>query len=189
MKEIIKMLVVLTVITGVCGFFLAGVRGFTKDRIQEQELTYVKGPAVEEVLAGSDNDLIKDRQEVEVDGEPVIVFIGKKDGNPWAVAYETGAAGFGGDIGVMIGVNLEDGALTGIGITTHKETPGVGSRVTHADFRAAFKGKPLGSPFKVADDGGEIDAISGATVSSKAVCTAVTGGAGMFERIKNDVAK
>ena len=189
MKEIIKMLVVLTGITGVCGFFLAGVRDFTKDQIQEQELTYVKGPAVKKVLEGCDNDPIKDRIEVVVEGETINVFIGKKDGKPWAVAYETSSAGFGGDIGVMMGVGLEDGALTDIGITTHKETPGLGSRVTEDAFSAGFKGKPLDSSFKVTGDGGIIDAISGATVSSKGVCAAVTRGAGLFGNIKTDVTK
>ena len=187
MKEIIKMLVVLTGISGVCGLLLAGVRDFTKDRIQEQELTYVKGPAVMAVLEGCDNDPIKDRVEVEVDGETVIVFIGKKEGAPWAVAYETRSAGFGGDIGVMMGVNLNDPTLAGIGITTHKETPGVGSRVTEPDFRKIFKGKPLDSPFKIIDDGGVVDAISGATVSSRAVCAAVTKGVGCFDKIKANV--
>ena len=184
MKEIIKMLVVLTVISGICGFLLAGVRSATAERIEEQELLNVKGPAVKRVLAGSDNDFIKDRKVVDLGGKEYTVFIGKKNGKPWAMAYEVSGKGFGGDIGLMIGFDLEGDALTGIGITLHKETPGLGSRITEEGFSGGFKGRSADMDFKIKGDGGDIDAITGATVSSRGVCAAVNSGAEIYGKLK-----
>jgi len=187
MKEIINMLLVLTAICGVCGLLLAGVKAFTNDRIEEQELIYVKGPAVQMVLAGSTNDPIKDRVEVDAEDGKRIVFVGKKDGKPWAVAYETTGKGFGGNIGVITGFDLAKQTLTGIGITTHKETPGLGSRVGEESFSNKFKNRALTDVLKVAGDGGVIDAVTGATYSSKGVCEAVGKGVSLFGGIKTKV--
>jgi electron transport complex protein RnfG len=187
MKEIIKMLVVLTLICAVCGILLAFVRSGTKDQIVEQILLNVQGPAVKDVLEGSTNDLIKDRKTIKVGDKEYVVFIGKKDGAPWAFAFEVFSGGFGGDIGVIVGFSLEEEALAGVGITTHKETPGLGSRVSEKEFRDLFKGKALTETFKVKADGGVIDAISGATVSSKAVCQAVTDSLGLQEKIREQI--
>ncbi|MBN2040855.1 MAG: RnfABCDGE type electron transport complex subunit G [Spirochaetes bacterium] len=187
MKDIFKMLVVLTLICAVCGLLLAFVREQTKDKIEEQVLLNVKGPAVSKVLQGSENDLIKDRRTIKIDGKEMVVFIGKKENTPWAFAFETSAGGFGGDIGVITGFSLEKNELTGIGITTHKETPGLGSRVTEDSFSMGFKDKPLTSEFKVKADGGVIDAISGATISSRGVCTAVRNAVAVSKEVKNGI--
>ena len=187
MKEIIKMLVVLTVICGVCGFLLAGVRSLTMEQIEVQVLQNVKGPAVKNALAGSTNDLIKDRTKIKIDGEEMVVFVGKKDDKPWAIAFEVKSGGFGGDIGVIVGFHKDKSALAGIGITTHKETPGLGARITEDTFTNNFKNKGLSEKFKVKNENGVIDAVSGATISSKAVCSAVTKAIALYDKIKDKV--
>ena len=188
MKEIIKMLVVLSVISGVCGFLLASVKMATEERIEEQVLLNVKGPAVAKVLAGSSNDLIKERKNVEVNGQQIVVFVGKKDGGEWAFAFETSSGGYGGDIGVVVGFEKDRDVLTGVGITTHKETPGLGARAKDDPFfTKQFEGKSISSAIKVKKDDGDIDAISGATVSSRAVCEAVQKAIGLMEEIKSKI--
>ncbi|MFH1729718.1 MAG: RnfABCDGE type electron transport complex subunit G [Pseudomonadota bacterium] len=184
MKESIKMIMVLSLICAVCSFVLAFIHKGTKERIQEQVLINVKGPAVETVLSGSENELIKDRKEYDVDSGKLQVFTGNKSNAPWAVAFETFAGGFGGDVGVVVGFNLEDDTLTGIGITTHKETPGVGSKIGEPTFSNAFKDKSIDDTFKVKADGGVIDAITGATISSKAVCNAVEKAIPIYKELK-----
>jgi len=187
MKEIVKMLVVLTLISGVCGFLLAGVRSATKDRIEEQVLLNVKGPAVKKVLSEATNDLIKDRKEATLGKETSVVFVGKKEGDLWAIAYEVSAKGFGGDIGVMVGFNVADDTLTGIAITTHKETPGVGSRVSEDLFTNGFQGKAITEKFNIRADGGVIDAVTGATISSRGVCEAVRRAIEEYKGVKAQV--
>jgi electron transport complex protein RnfG len=73
-------------------------------------------------------------------------------------------------------------------VTTHSETPGLGSRAkTEPGFSEQFKGLPIKEPFKVKADGGQIDAVSGATVSSRGVCSAVVDSADVYRRLKKEI--
>lgn len=186
-KEYIKMIVVLTVIAMLCGFLLAAVKNITQSKIEEQILVNVKGPALKNVLNMATNNPIDDRIEVEVDGVIYTVFPGKKEGKLWAIAFESRGTGFGGSIGVMLGVDMEKSILAGIGILTHQETPGLGSRISETVFTDKFKGRSVSDIFKIKKDNGVIDAISGATNSSIGVCSAVEKGMGLFPKIKLEV--
>jgi electron transport complex protein RnfG len=186
-KQYVNMIVVLTGIAAVCGFMLSMVKQVTAVRIEEQLLVNVKLPALKAVLESSTNDLIQDRQTFTIDGRDQVVFVGKKEGKPWAIAFESKGAGFGGDIGVMVGFNLEKDVLTGIGILSHQETPGLGSRISEPIFTNNFKNKPITAVFKVKKDNGEVDAVSGATNSSKGVCAAVEKSVAAYPAIKKRV--
>lgn len=188
-NEYIKMVVVLTVIAMLCGFLLAAVKNITESRIEEQILVYVKGPALKNVLNLAANNPIDDRLEVEVDGVIHTIFIGEKGGKLWAIAFESRGTGFGGSIGVMLGVDMERSILAGIGILTHQETPGLGSRISETGFTDKFKGRSISDIFKIKKDNGVIDAISGATNSSIGVCSAVEKGMELFPKIKLEVLK
>ncbi len=187
MKKYIQMISVLTLIATVCGFLLAAVKNFTAPRIEEQLMKHVKGPAVRHVLLGSQNDVTADRQEVIIDGNSIMVFTGKKEGQPWAIAFESSAPGFGGNISIMVGFNLEDDKLTGIAILTHQETPGVGARITETVFTGKFNGLPLATDFRVKKDGGMIDGLSGATISSRGVCAALSKCIALYPEIKKNL--
>lgn len=189
MKQYIKMVSVLTAIAAACGLLLAVVKKGTEKRIEEQTLTNVQGPAVNRVLVTSTNNLLQDRQGVTIEDQKHLVFIGKKNGQPWAISFETKSAGFGGDIGVMIGFDIKNDKLTGIGITTHKETAGIGARVVEDTFTNNFKGRSISDTFKIKKDNGVIDAVSGATISSRTVCTAVRKGLGLYPKIKEEILK
>lgn len=78
--------------------------------------------------------------------------------------------GFGGVIDLMIGVRM-DGTVSGISIISHSETASLGANCTRADFRSQFVGKS--GTLAVRKDGGQIDALTGATVTSRAVTEAV----------------
>ncbi|MEN8154051.1 MAG: RnfABCDGE type electron transport complex subunit G [Acidobacteriota bacterium] len=183
-KEYFRMIAMLTVITMVCGFLLAAVKTITQPKIEEQILINVKGPALKKVLNLSSNNPINDRIEVEIDDEIHTVFIGKKENKLWAVAFESKGTGFGGSIGVMIGIDVAKSTLSGIGILTHQETPGLGSRISETGFTDKFKGRTISDIFRVKKDNGIIDAISGATNSSRGVCSAVEKGVALFPKIK-----
>jgi electron transport complex protein RnfG len=187
MKQYVKMVVVLTGIAAVCGFLLAAVKDMTAARIQEQILVNVKLPALKRVLEFSSNDLIQDRQTVTVEGQEHVVFVGKKDGKPYALAFESKGTGFGGEISIMVGFYLDKDALTGIGILTHSETPGLGARITLPAFTDKFKDRPLTTVFKVKKDNGDVDAVSGATNSSRGVCAAIEKTIALYPAIKEKV--
>ena len=191
MREIVKMIVVLALITGVSGLLLAAVNEGTQEQRKRQLLHYVKGPAVNSVLKGAGNSPLEDVKEFalkEADTRAVTdIFPAFKEGELWAVAFEQRGKGYGGDIGVMVGIETASGALLGIGITTHKETPGLGARIREAGFQGGFQGLSLEDKVKVTGDGGQVDAISGATISSRAVCEAVNKAAAFYKEHQKEI--
>ena len=184
MKEIVQMIVVLSLICTVCGLALSGYRDMTAERIENQVLMNVQGPKVKLVLEGAENNLIADRKKLSVNDEQLLLFIGKKQGKDWALAYETVGQGFGGDLKVMVGYDIVQNNLTGIQIISHKETPGVGSRVTKNQFTKQFKGLNVDIDIAPNQCPDEIDAISGATYSSKGVCDAIRKSIALYPEIK-----
>ena len=190
MREMIKMAVVLTILCAFSGGLLASVRNGTKEKIEYQELTFVKGPAIRAILDGSSNNPLEDRFKI-MDGDVErSFFIGRFEQKPDMIAFESSGKGFSGDIGVMAGVNLEDDMIGGVGITTHSETPGVGSRAkTDPGFTGQFMGLPIVAPFKVKTDGGTVDAVSGAIITSRGVAAALTEAGQIYKRLKPELLK
>jgi electron transport complex protein RnfG len=185
MKDMIKMVVVLTALCLISGGSLAFIRGKTKDTIEYQQLKFVKGPAIKSILDKATNDPIVDRFKIETEnGEPSF-FVGVVNGQPKQVAFESSGKGFGGDVGLIVGVDLETDKIVGVGVTTHSETPGVGSRAkSEPGFTGQFAGMAADQPFKVKNDGGQIDAISGATITSRAVASGVTEAGKIYKQLK-----
>jgi electron transport complex protein RnfG len=187
MKDLLFSVLILTVICAASALLLAGVRASTSQQIENQLIKYVKGPAVKKVLAGSINDPTADRVKVKMDdGSELDVFIGIVDGKP-KIAFETQANGFGGTLNLIVGIDPETETLVGIGVTTHKETPGVGSRIAEEPFGKKFSGISLDENFSIKADGGVIDAISGATVSSRGACEAVKRGIELYKNQKDKI--
>jgi Na+-translocating ferredoxin:NAD+ oxidoreductase subunit G len=81
--------------------------------------------------------------------------------------------GFGGHIEIIAGFK-PDGSIFNSFVLQHKETPGLGTKMTESKFRDQFKGKnPADFLLKVKKDGGQVDAITAATISSRAYCDAL----------------
>jgi len=185
MRELIKMVVVLTVLAVLSGGLLSGFRNATAARIEVQQLKFVKGPAITAILKGVSNDPIKDRFAIK-DGETERkVFVGKFDDKANTVVLESFGKGYGGDIGLMVAINMEDDTIVGAGVTTHSETPGLGARAKDdPGFVSQFKSLSINDAFKVTADGGRVNAMSGATITSRAVCAAATEAGGIYQRMK-----
>jgi len=94
-----------------------------------------------------------------------------EDGQEAGYAFIASGSGYGGQISIMVGL---DGDLTikDVSIISHTETPGLGSRVTEEDFTSQFEGLAL-QDIALSKNGGQIDAITGATISSEAVVSAI----------------
>lgn len=196
MKDYIKMITVLTAIAAACGLLLSAVKKGTEKTIERQVLYNVQGPTVKDLFGYSEKideimpKIIANKKQVTVKEQILPVFVDKEeDGKAKAIAFECDATGFKDKIVILVGFDLETGMLSGIGIVSHKETPGLGSRVTEVTFRDQFKNKELTAAFKVKQDGGKIDGISGATISSRAVCAAVEKGIAMYPAVKEEVSK
>ena len=185
MRDILKMMMVLTLIGAASGLALSLIHSATKAPIEYQTIKFVKEPAVKKVLTGYDNDPIADRKKIIIGederGKPieVVIFPAKKTGEIFAVALEGKGKGFAGLIGVMVGVS-KDGKLLDIGITSHSETPGIGSKVAEASYTEKFKGLK-------AEAGLKVDGISGATYSSKGVVSAVNQAIGYVNEFGKEI--
>jgi Na+-translocating ferredoxin:NAD+ oxidoreductase subunit G len=189
MNEMIKMVVVLTVLAALSGGLLAAVRNGTSEQIESQQLQFVKGPAIKEILSGASNDPISDRFNLVVGESEATFFVGKLNDKANTVAFEgTGRGGYGGDIGVMVGVNVETDNIIGVAVTTHSETPGLGAKAkTDPKFTAQFGGLPTSETIKLTEGGGSINAISGATITSRAVVSGVASALERYQDMKPQI--
>ncbi|MDM8517104.1 RnfABCDGE type electron transport complex subunit G [Desulfobacterales bacterium HSG16] len=188
MNDMIKMVVVLTVLSMFSGGVLAFIKDTTALDIENQKLKFVQGPAIKIILEGATNELVKERFKLK-DGEAEhSIFVGVFDGNPNAVVIESFATGYGGDVGFMVGIDTATDKIIGVGVTTHSETPGLGARAkTDPVFSAQFKGMTSTDTHKVSKAGGKVNAIGGATITSSAVCAAATDVGDIYERLKPQI--
>ena len=107
------------------------------------------------------------------------------------MAFEKfGKGGYGGDVGLMVGIDVKDDKIIGVGVTTHAETPGMGAKAkTDPSFVAQYQDLAVKDPIKVTKDGGTINAISGATLTSRAVCNAATEANDIYNNLKDQLAE
>ncbi|MDD2823824.1 MAG: RnfABCDGE type electron transport complex subunit G [Bacteroidales bacterium] len=129
--------------------------------------------AIARVLPEFDNVPALEAYQVLVDGRQVTVYPAQKDGVFAGAAIEAVTTrGFGGPIKVMVGFR-PDGTIHNTAVISHTETPGLGDKMDprKSDFSLQFQGKNPGT-FRLAvkKDGGQVDAITAATISSRAFC-------------------
>jgi electron transport complex protein RnfG len=191
MREMISMIVVLTCLTAVSGGLLAAVKSGTELRIEEQVLKFQKAPAIADILPDVTNDPIAERFPVTADGIELQVFPGKLADGSKAVVFETkGKGGYGGDVGLMTGFNLSTDKIIAARVTTHAETPGLGARAKDDPaFVSQFSGKSTADNLALKNQGGAIDAMSGATVTSVAVSRAALEAQDLYKKLKPEIEK
>ncbi len=181
MAAMFKMILVLSMLCAISGFLLSYLKTSTASLIESQVLTYVQQPAIVTIYPYSDNDPIADRQKFTLESDPTkstTVYPYKKDGKLIGLALENSAVGYSGDVGVMVGFNIETNTLIGIGITTSTETPGIGTRVQEPFFVNKFVGID-------GDNANRIDTLGGATISSVAVISAVQKASKEFAELRD----
>lgn len=185
MGEMIKMVVVLTLLSVISGGGLSWLKDFTAPKIEKQEMELVKGPAIRGILSDAENDPVTDRFKIPDGDLERSIFVGVYNGKPNTVALETQVNGFADKVGLMVAIDTENNTLRGIGVTTHKETPGLGGNAkADPTFAAQFKGKPIDTELKVTNDGGDINALSGATITSRAVCKGTNDAIAIYNHLK-----
>ncbi|HEX2936876.1 MAG TPA: RnfABCDGE type electron transport complex subunit G [Bacteroidales bacterium] len=159
----------LFIICGTMSAALGYVYSLTKGPIENAEKQKVNN-AIKLVVPEFDNDPGSEAYKV----DDLDFFPAKKNGQLVAVAIKTYSDnGFSGHISVMVGIK-PDGSICGTSVMQQKETPGLGTKMKEPKFRDQFNGKnPDHFKIKVKKDGGDVDAITAATISSRAFCDAV----------------
>ena len=183
------MTITLLVVTVVSAGLLAYVYRLTKSPIEKARLREQK-LALQQVLPPFDNDPIKDSKTIPSDipgkNYELTVYPAYKDGKLVGVAIKTFTLkGFSGRFDVMVGF-LPDGTIYNTIVLNHAETPGLGDKIDpkKSDFAQQFKGKnPAKFKLKVKKDGGDVEAITAATISSRAYCDAVQRAYNAFKKL------
>lgn len=191
MNKIIKNTLILTVITLVAGLGLGFVYEITKEPIaQAQEAA--KKEAWQAVFPEADLD---EFEPVDVDqkaADKVIKDLGIKGsidevctvGEDGYVITTTDSEGYGGDIKITVGITA-DGTVNGVSILSISETAGLGMKAKEPAFYEQYQGKQA-EKFVVSKDGGDgepIDALSGATITSRAVTGAVNAALSYYQNV------
>ncbi len=113
-------------------------------------------------------EIYPDLTRYEVENEVFIIY---SNDEVRGYAVLAGSNGYSGKISLLVGINT-DGSIKDVSVISHTETPGLGSRITEKSFTDQFKGLDT-EEIALSRDGGKIDAITGATISSEAVVEAV----------------
>ena len=190
MGKTAKMIVVLTAITALSGALLATWDAVTKPKIEYHQLQALKA-AISEVLPAYDY-----YDELQVEGKTL--YVGKLEGEakPIGVAFKTEGSGFQGNVSIMVGVQPDFKSITGMKVLEQIETPGLGTKIVEDPsnkenkfwFPEQFVGVNI-EPNIVAlknqtpQNDNEIQAISGATISSKAVVRILNENIGNFKKL------
>ena len=161
---------------GVCAVassLLGYMNSITEGPIAEAKLK-AKLEAIQKVVPAFNNNPSEEMYLVESDLGDLECFPAKMDSVLVGVAISTKTnIAFSGSFSVMVGLK-PDGTINNTSVLEHKETPGLGTKMLEPRFKDQFVGKnPETSKLKVKKDGGEIDAITAATISSRAFCDAV----------------
>ena len=186
MKKTLQLVLSLTLISAVCAAVLAIVNAATKERIAN--LATLKANAAARAVLPAAVKAIDSRTipgDAPGDAE-ITVFIGYADDAKTQIAgYAVpglSKKGYGGAIQLMVGLNPDRTVVT-YQVLAAGETPGLGSNLTTPAFIARFKDQPAAS-VKVTKDGGKIEALTSATITSRAVCDAVADAAQRIDRIE-----
>jgi electron transport complex protein RnfG len=183
MPETAKMIIVLTLISGLASLGLAAFSAHTMPAIRENERQFTLR-SIKKVMPETDTpnpceksrpkfDNRPDQDAVCVDG--TTVYRGRAGDKLVGIAIvANGDKAYSGTITCLIGISL-DGVITGVEVLKHAETPGLGAKIEGCAWRRQLIGKGSGDMvWKVVRDGGNVDQISGATISSRSMINAIT---------------
>lgn len=177
----------LTVVAVLAAFVLGLVHNLTAEPIAKAK-NQAEAEAIYKVVGiVPENDPFADSTYVSIKGsrDKLQVFPIRRDGLIRAFAIKTNSRkGFGGNIELMVGITI-DGYILGYEVLKSQETPGLGTKVSEEKFKSQFDGMRPKGEIKVKQDGGNIDAVTAATISSRAVAEAVQNAYGAYQKLSS----
>ena len=166
-----NMVLCLTLVCLFCSAVLAVVYAITADPIKAAEQKALEDSINQVLPAGGE---LSGVASAEFGGQKFDYYVSTANGAPAAYAVKSSTVGFGGPLTLMVGV-LPDGTVYNTSVLSHSETPGLGAKCnTDAKFMDQWKGLSADKVIKVTKDGGDIDAITASTITSRAYSLAVS---------------
>lgn len=183
LKEILRPALMLFIIGAVCTALLAGTNLLTKDKIAEIT-SKQENEAKAAVLSAATE--FSEEKTVTVNGVSYTYFEGIADGKAVGIVVPLTTKSYGGDLSLVVGIDYESAKITGVKITEINDTPGLGMKAKSADFINNYLNKSgeIGVT-KSTPAENEIQAISGATITSKAVTGAVNTAFSVYSEVKD----
>ena len=177
MKKILNLVLSLSIISAVCAAVLATVNAVTKDEIAQLKVR-AKQNAARMVMPRS----VTEVKPLEEGNDAILAGYAASSPQPIAFAVVGKSThGYGGDIVLMVGFS-RDLTILSYQKLEAAETPGLGSNLVSPEFTRQFKGMSAVNDLKVKKDGGEIAAITSATITSRAVCEAINNARDILRR-------
>ena len=178
------MVVCLTLICIVCSALLSGVYALTAAPIEKANADKLND-AICEVLPAFSS--LSEAKTIELGGKTYSYYeVADSAANVVGYAINSAVGGFGGPVSLMVGV-LADGTVYNTKVLSHSETPGLGAKCTEPAFADQFKNlDPSVKKLSVKKDGGDIDAITAATITSRAYTEAVALAVSISKAIKGE---
>ena len=177
-SSLLNMVLVLTGVAVIMGGILAYVNHLTEGPINDQKAKAL-ADGIKSVMCVSDLNVAKtDTVKQDIKGKEFTYIIYQTQdaqGKDLGAAVESTTGGFGGDLKVLVGFDPE-GKILGYTLLEHAETPGLGAKADKW-FQKGEKGDIIGKdpkePLTVSKDGGQVDAITASTITSRAFLLAV----------------
>lgn len=190
MRDYLRLMIVLALISGIAAGTLVAVNVFTEPKIlaakvQAEALAYQKALAQADSFVDDQEMLDKAQSNPDLAGI-LAVKQGLKDGNPVGWVCKVATTGYGGNIELLVGLGI-DGQLERLLVLSQTETPGLGANITTDKFIAqpALYGSK-NQNFKLTKDGGKVQAVTGATISSRAVLNGVNQVFELYNLVKSE---
>ena len=180
-STLINMVAVLSLTCLLCSAILGGAYALTKDPIDKAAADKT---ARSIALVVPEFDSVSEEKVATLDDKEYKYYEAIKDGQPVGYAIVSKAGGFGGDIVLMVGLDSA-GVVCNTSVLSHSETPGLGAKCTSDEaFMAQWKGfDPSVKILSVKKDGGDVDAITASTITSRAYAKAVETAVEVFKSI------
>ncbi|MBN1793382.1 MAG: FMN-binding protein [Candidatus Omnitrophica bacterium] len=179
MKEKIRMVIVLVLTGALSAAFLSLVSAATAGRIAYNQEVKLKRSLLDVFGVSYTEATILDVFERNILSEPykemsIYKYVPQGSGGVQGVAFPVRGAGFWGPISGILALESDLVTIRGIKILEHSETPGLGGRIAEPEFQGRFSGKSVQGNFEIvayakAKDESQVDAITGATETSKAL--------------------
>lgn len=172
-NEIVGLIVVLGLITLVCALLLGFINGLTAGKIEQNNID-TRNVAMAEIIPGAEFEDLGIVVPAPDKTTPAITGVYKAtvDGADAGYCVQVTPSGFGGTLTMIVGVDT-NGSVAGVKVTSHSETPGLGAKSQDADWIGQFAGAAADGSLAVTKDGGTINSITGATITSRAVTLGV----------------
>ncbi len=176
MRDIVKTTIPLLALCLAVGLCLSYVNALTKGPIEKRKIEDAEKKKKEVLPEAQTFEEIADWKTAAPEGHVLTgAFRGMRDGKTVGYVFSAAPKGYAGAMTVTIGIK-RDGTVGAVSLGDNKETPGLGTKAGEAPFITQFAGKTIATPIelvKMTASGNQVQAIAGATISSRAMVVAV----------------